>query len=94
MKYLALSEFANLPRMRAIQNPYSLLNRKFEVGNAEVAHREQLGLLAYSPMAFGILSGKYRGGKLPKIAAFNSFPKWHDTTVRSLFKRRTLCFHC
>ena len=65
MKYLALSEFANLPRMKTIQNPYSLLNRKFEVGNAEVTHREQLGLLAYSPMAFGILSGKYRNGKLP-----------------------------
>ena len=75
MKYLALSEFANLPRMKTIQNPYSLLNRKFEVGNAEVAHREQLGLLAYSPMAFGILSGKYRGGKLPKNSRLQLFPR-------------------
>ena len=75
MKYLALSEFANLPRMKTIQNPYSLLNRKFEVGNAEVAHREQLGLLAYSPMAFGILSGKYRGGKLPENSRLQLFPR-------------------
>ena len=75
MKYLALSEFANLPRMKTIQNPYSLLNRKFEVGNAEVSHREQLGLLAYSPMAFGILSGKYRGGKLPKNSRLQLFPR-------------------
>jgi len=75
MKYLALSEFANLPRMKTIQNPYSLLNRKFEVGNAEVSHREQLGLLAYSPMAFGILSGKYRGGKLPENSRLQLFPR-------------------
>ena len=75
MKYLALSEFANLPRMKTIQNPYSLLNRKFEVGNAEVSHREQLGLLAYSPVAFGILSGKYRGGKLPKNSRLQLFPR-------------------
>ena len=75
MKYLALSEFANLPRMKTIQNPYSLLNRKFEVGNAEVSHREQLGLLAYSPMAFGILSGKYRSGKLPENSRLQLFPR-------------------
>ncbi len=75
MKYLALSEFANLPRMKTIQNPYSLLNRKFEVGNAEISHREQLGLLAYSPMAFGVLSGKYRGGKLPENSRLQLFPR-------------------
>jgi aryl-alcohol dehydrogenase-like predicted oxidoreductase len=75
MKYLALSEFENLPRMKTIQNPYSLLNRKFEVGNAEVTHREQLGLLAYSPMAFGILSGKYLNGKLPENSRLQLFPR-------------------
>ena len=75
MKYIALSEFKNLPRMKTIQNPYSLLNRKFEVGNAEIAHREQLGLLAYSPMAFGVLSGKYRGGKRPKNSRLQLFPR-------------------
>lgn len=46
----------------SIQNPYNLLNRTFEVGNAEVAHRESIGLLAYSPLAFGRLSGKYERG--------------------------------
>ena len=75
MKFLSLSEFKDLPRMKTIQNPYSLLNRKFEVGNAEVSHREQLGLLAYSPMAFGILSGKYRNGKMPENSRLQLFPR-------------------
>jgi aryl-alcohol dehydrogenase-like predicted oxidoreductase len=75
MKFLSLSEFKDLPRMKTIQNPYSLLNRKFEVGNAEVSHREQLGLLAYSPMAFGILSGKYRNGKIPENSRLQLFPR-------------------
>ena len=48
------------PRVRTIQNPYSLLSRTFEVGNAGICHREEVGLLAYSPLAFGVLSGKYR----------------------------------
>ena len=75
MKYLALSEHKDLPRMKTIQNPYSLLNRTFEVGNAEVSHREQLGLLAYSPLAFGVLSGKYRGGNLPEKSRLKLFPR-------------------
>jgi len=75
MKYLALAEHKNLPRMKTIQNPYSLLNRTFEGGNAEVSHREQLGLLAYSPMAFGVLSGKYRNGKLPENSRLKLFPR-------------------
>lgn len=75
MKYISLSEQYDLPRMKTIQNPYSLLNRTFEVGNAEVAHREQLGLLAYSPLAFGVLSGKYRNGKLPENSRLKLFPR-------------------
>ena len=75
MKYLALSEHKDLPRMKTIQNPYSLLNRTFEVGNAEVSHREQLGLLAYSPLAFGVLSGKYRHGNLPEKSRLKLFPR-------------------
>lgn len=75
MKYLTLAETKNLPRMKTIQNPYSLLNRLFEVGTSEVSHREQLGLLAYSPMAFGVLSGKYRGGKLPDKSRLKLFPR-------------------
>ena len=58
-KYLHLSEIHNLPRMASIQNPYNLLNRTFEVGLSEMAIREKCGLLAYSPMAFGLLSGKF-----------------------------------
>jgi len=75
MKYVAVSEQKGLPRMKTIQNPYSLLNRTFEVGNAEVAHREQLGLLAYSPLAFGVLSGKYRNGQLPDNSRLKLFPR-------------------
>lgn len=75
MKYLTLSEHKNLTRPKTIQNPYSLLNRLFEIGNAEVSHREELGLLAYSPLAFGVLSGKYRGGNLPEKSRLKLFPR-------------------
>ncbi len=66
MNYLKLSKDKHLPRMMSIQNPYSLLNRSYEVGLAEVSIREQIGCLAYSPLASGYLSGKYRNGALPK----------------------------
>jgi aryl-alcohol dehydrogenase-like predicted oxidoreductase len=59
MRFQHLAEKHNLPKSMSIQNPYNLLNRSFEVGGAEVAIREKMGLLAYSPMAFGMLSGKY-----------------------------------
>ena len=66
MNYLKFSKDKDLPRMMSIQNPYSLLNRSYEVGLAEVSIREQIGCLAYSPLASGYLSGKYRNGALPK----------------------------
>jgi aryl-alcohol dehydrogenase-like predicted oxidoreductase len=62
MRYLEESKANNLPRMITIQNAYSLLNRVFEGDMAEIAIRENIGLLAYSPMAFGVLSGKYVKG--------------------------------
>ena len=65
-KYLEISKDLNLPRMMSIQNPYNLLNRTYEVGLAEVSVREKIGLLAYSPLASGYLSGKYRNNKMPK----------------------------
>ena len=65
-KYLEISKEQGLPRMMSIQNPYSLLNRTYEVGLAEISIREQIGLLAYSPLACGYLSGKYRNNKIPK----------------------------
>ena len=75
MRYLNAS-YDGRPRVRTIQNPYSLLNRTFEVGNAEICHREDFGLLAYSPLAFGVLSGKYRNGKKPKNARLTLFPNY------------------
>ena len=66
MNYVHLSKDKNLPRMMSIQNPYSLLNRSYEVGLAEVSIREQIGCLSYSPLASGYLSGKYRNGAMPK----------------------------
>ncbi len=61
MRYLHESEKHNLPKIVSIQNPYSLVNRLFEVGLLETCYRENVGLLAYSPLAFGVLTGKYHG---------------------------------
>ena len=65
-KFLELSKDKKFPRMLSVQNPYNLLNRTYEVGLAEISVREQSGLLAYSPLACGYLSGKYRNNQLPK----------------------------
>ena len=65
-KYIEISKDQNLPRMLSVQNPYSLLNRTYEIGLAEVSIRDQIGLLAYSPLASGYLSGKYRNETYPK----------------------------
>ena len=65
MNYLQLAKDKDLPRMMAIQNPYSLLNRSYEVGLAEVSIREKIGCLAYSPLASGYLTGKYRDKQFP-----------------------------
>ncbi len=66
MNYLKIHKEKNLPRMMSIQNPYNLLNRSYEIGLSEVSIREEIGCLAYSPLASGYLSGKYRNGSLPK----------------------------
>ena len=73
MKFLELSK-KSLPKMITIQNPYSLLNRLFEIGNAEICIKENIGLLAYSPLGFGVLSGKYLAGKMPKNSRLKLFP--------------------
>jgi len=75
-EYLRLSRERNWPRIVSIQNPYNLLNRTFEVGAAEVACREQVGLLAYSPLAFGVLSGKYLGGQRPDGARLSLYTRF------------------
>ena len=66
MKFLSLSEKYSLPRVVSVQNPYSLLNRSYEVGLAEISIRERCGLLAYSPLAFGMLTGKYDDQRYPE----------------------------
>ena len=65
-KFLEISQNKKLPRMLSVQNPYNLLNRTYEIGLAEISVREQTGLLAYSPLACGYLSGKYRNNRVPK----------------------------
>ena len=79
MTFLRLAEERGWPRAVSIQNPYNLLNRSFEVGLAEIAIREQCGLLAYSPMAFGMLSGKYADGARPanaRISLYSRFTRY------------------
>jgi len=65
-KFLEISKEKNLPRMMSVQNPYNLLNRTYEVGLAEISIRDNIGLLAYSPLAIGYLTGKYRNNQIPK----------------------------
>ncbi|PCI23928.1 MAG: NADP(H)-dependent aldo-keto reductase [SAR324 cluster bacterium] len=81
MSYLQLAEKESLPRIVSIQNPYNLLNRSFEVGLAEISHREDVGLLAYSPLAFGTLSGKYLNKAQPakaRITLFERFSRYSN----------------
>ena len=74
MKFLEYSK-KNLPKIITIQNPYSLLNRLFEIGSSEICKREEVGLLAYSPLAFGILTGKYFNKNIPKNSRLDLFPR-------------------
>jgi len=76
MRYLHAAETQELPRVVTIQNPYNLLNRTFEIGLAEISHRENVGLLAYSPLAFGVLSGKYLDDRKPRQARLTLFKRF------------------
>ena len=90
MKFLQLADGLGLTRAVSIQNPYNLLNRTFEVGLAEVAIREQCGLLAYSPLAFGMLSGKYADGARPegaRITRFSRFTRYTNPQSQSACAR-------
>ncbi|PDH20315.1 MAG: aldo/keto reductase [Pelagibacterales bacterium MED-G40] len=75
-KYLEISKNKNLPRMMSVQNPYSLVNRTYEIGMSEISIREKCGLLVYYPLASGALSGKYRNGQMPKDARMTLFKGW------------------
>lgn len=78
MRFLQASK-TPATKMITVQNPYSLLNRLFEIGSSEICHRENIGLLAYSPLGFGVLSGKYRNGQLPpnsRLALFERLARY------------------
>jgi len=89
MRFLNESEKHGLPRIATIQNPYSLLNRLFEVGLSEICMREQVGLLAYSPLGFGFLSGKYLNG-FPEGSRMKLFPQFTRYTNENCFKATKL----
>nr|WP_317200145.1 aldo/keto reductase [uncultured Psychrobacter sp.] len=76
MRYLWEADKNGLIAPITVQNPYSLLNRLYEVGMAEIAHRENVGLLAYSPLGFGVLSGKYLDGKRPEGARLTKYERF------------------
>ena len=82
MEYLRLAKAHDWPRIVSIQNPYSLLNRSYEIGLAEISHREQTGLLAYSPLGFGVLSGKYLNQATPaqaRLTLFQDYSRYSTT---------------
>lgn len=86
MRYLWEAETLNLPKPISIQNPYNLLNRLYEVGMAEVSHRENVGLLAYSPLGFGVLSGKYLQGQRPagaRLSLYRQFQRYLGASAQA-----------
>lgn len=76
MRYLWEADKNGLIAPVTVQNPYSLLNRLYEINMAEIAHRENVGLLAYSPLGFGVLSGKYLDGKRPAGARLTMYDRF------------------
>ena len=76
MQYWQLAGSNAWPAIVSVQNPYSLLNRTYEIGLAEISHRENIGLLAYSPLGFGVLTGKYLGDKAPPDARLSLFERF------------------
>ena len=89
MRFLAESQTRGLPRVASIQNAYHLANRTFEYGLAEIAMREQVGLLAYSPLAQGQLTGKYLDGALPagsRKALYNRMQRYEGPGSQEAFR--------
>lgn len=73
MTFIQTARDNNFPLPVSIQNPYNLLNRLYEIGMSEISHREKIGLIAYSPMGFGTLSGKYLKGQKPQGSRLDVF---------------------
>lgn len=92
MKYLQLAEKHGLPKIISVQNPYSLLNRSYEIGMAEISHREEVPLLAYSPLAFGALSGKYLNGQWPEGARLTLFKRFARYTSSAMALEATQAY--
>ena len=90
-EYLRVSAEKSFPRVVSIQNPYNLLNRTYEIGLAEFAHREQVGLLAYSPLGFGVLSGKYldNSPQNARLTLFSRFTRY--TNDAAITMTRAYC---
>lgn len=88
MRFLQESEKHNLPRIASIQNPYSLLNRLYEVGLSEMCMRENVGLLAYSPLGFGYLTGKHLNGieKNSRLDLFRNFTRYTNENCHKATK--------
>ena len=76
-KFLEVSKLKTLPKMMSVQNPYNLLCRTYEIGLAEISIREKSGLLAYSPLAGGFLTGKYRNNNLPENSRQKLFAEYY-----------------
>lgn len=81
MKYLQLAKEHNLPRVMSVQNPYNLINRSYDFAMSEVSLHEQVGLFAYSPLAMGILSGKYSGGARPEGARMTIYNQYFSRYI-------------
>ena len=81
-KFIEISKEHNFPKVVSVQNPYSLVNRTYEIGMSEISIRENAGLLAYSPLAIGYLTGKYRNKNIPKNSRldlfYNNYPRYHN----------------
>ena len=85
MKFLETAQRLGLEKIITVQNPYSLLNRSFEVNLAEISYQEKVGLLAYSPLGFGVLSGKYLNGQQPKgarLSLFNNYTRYSSPNAQ------------
>ena len=80
--FIKIAEKEKLPRVVSVQNPYSLINRTYEIGMSEISMRENAGLLAYSPLGIGYLTGKYRNKKIPKNSRldlfYENYPRYHN----------------
>jgi aryl-alcohol dehydrogenase-like predicted oxidoreductase len=90
MRYIELANMKPLPRMMSVQNPYNLLNRSYEIGLSEISIREECGLLAYSTLAFGVLSGKYLNGAQPpkgRITLYARFQRYKGAKADAATQR-------